>query len=116
MVFVACSSSRIDRKFDDVAFDSLAEESYLRWGKKRLESSANPAHKVVNCYQGKVDETLAAFKREYVNKSDSPYYWLHIGNCYFIKESWNKAEFFYRLSLEEAKSKVVKSIALNNLG
>lgn len=116
LVLVSCSSSRIDRKIDDVTWDSLADESYLRWGEGRLNKNAHPDHSVVNCYQGKAKDTLEMYKKDYLTKGKTPYYWLHIGNCYFIQESWNKAEFFYRMGLEEAKLPTIKSIALNNLG
>lgn len=114
--FASCSSSRIDRKIDDASWDSLADESYLRWGEQRLEKSAKTEHPVIGCYKGEAKETLDTFKKEYLTKNQSPYYWLHIGNCYFIQEKWGKAEFYYRMSLEESKNKLAKSIALNNLG
>jgi len=116
LTFVSCSSSRIDRKIDDVAWDSLADESYLRWGEGRLKKSAKSEHEVVGCYQGEASETLNSYKKDYLVKNQNPYYWLHIGNCYFIEENWTKAEFFYRMTLEETKVKTIKSIALNNLG
>lgn len=114
-LLVSCSSSRIDRKIDDVAWDSLADESYLRWGDQRLKD-ARSHEAVMNCYQGKAKETLDTYKKEYVTKGQTPYYWLHIGNCYFIQEDWSKAEFFYRMTLDEVKTTTIKSIALNNLG
>lgn len=111
----ACSSQRIDRRINDVAWDSLADESYLRWGETRLEKFADPEHKVVGCYNGKSKDTLNQYKKDYEKNGKSEYYWLHIGNCFFTQELWTKAEFFYRLSLEETKQTTIKSIALNNL-
>lgn len=116
LILASCSTSRIDRKIDDVTWDSLADESYLRWGETRLQKYANSEHEVVNCYQGKAKDTLEKYKRDFLTKGQTPYYWLHIGNCYFIQESWTKAEFFYRMTLDESKVPTVKSIALNNLG
>lgn len=116
LILASCSSSRIDRKIDDVSWDSLADESYLRWGEKRLEQYASKDQQVVNCYKGEAKETLDQYKRDYITKGQTPYYWLHIGNCYFIQEKWTKAEFFYRMTLDESKIPTVKSIALNNLG
>lgn len=116
LLFLAsCSTSRIDRKINDVTWDSLADESYLRWGEQRLEA-ASSQQTVMNCYQGKANETLEVYKKEYITKGQTPYYWLHIGNCYFIQEQWSKAEFFYRMTLDETKTPTIKSIALNNLG
>lgn len=116
LFLTACSTSRIDRKIDDVTWDSLADESYLRWGQERLNKSANPDHKVISCYQGKVKDTLEGYKKDFLNNSKNPSYWLHIGNCYFIQESWIKAEFFYRMTFDESKISTIQSIALNNLG
>jgi tetratricopeptide (TPR) repeat protein len=115
-LLASCSSSRIERKINDATWDSLADESYLRWGEQRLEKYAKDEHKVVGCYQGETKRTLKQFKQDYLTKNQDPYYWLHIGNCYFIQEDWSKAEFFYRMTLEESKAKTIKSIALNNLG
>jgi len=116
LVLASCSSSRIDRKISDVTWDSLADESYLRWDEIRLKKNANPDHTVVSCYQGKAKDTLEKYKKDYLTKGQTPYYWLHIGNCYFVQELWTKAEFFYRMALDENKEPTVKSIALNNLG
>lgn len=115
-LLASCSSSRIERKIDDVAWDSLADESYLRWGEKRLADESQSQHQVVSCYQGKTKETLETYKKEYISKGQTPYYWLHVGNCYFVGDNWSKAEFFYRMALEENKAPTIKSIALNNLG
>ena len=116
LIFVSCSSSRIDRKIDNAAWDSLADESYLRWGESRLKKTAKSEYEVVACYSGDASKTLNSYKKDYLVKNQTPYYWLHIGNCYFIQENWTKAEFFYRMTLEETKVKTIKSIALNNLG
>jgi tetratricopeptide (TPR) repeat protein len=115
LFFVSCSSSRIDRKIDDDSWDSLAGESFLRWGESRLNKVSAKDHEVVRCYLGEAKPTLEKYRRDFLSKSQNPYYWLHVGNCYFIQESWSKAEFFYRLSLDDTKLPFVKSIALNNL-
>lgn len=115
LILTSCASQRIDRKIKDPSWDSLADESYLRWGEDRLNQGQNE-HKVIDCYQGKVKETLDSYKKDYLQKNQSPYYWLHIGNCYFVQESWSKAEFFYQMAMDESKTSTIKSIALNNLG
>jgi tetratricopeptide (TPR) repeat protein len=116
LFFVACSSSRIERKINDVTWDSLADESYLRWGESRLQKYVVKDHPVVKCYQGEVKETLQQYRKDYLTKNQHPLYWLHVGNCYFIQESWSKAEFFYRMTLDEIKLPSIQAIALNNLG
>lgn len=116
IVLASCSSSRIDRRIDDVAWDSLADESFLRWGETRLKSAEAKGLPVVQCYQGNAKETLVQYKKEFVTKEKSPYYWIHIGNCYFVQEAWQKAEFFYRMAMDEHKSPEMKALVLNNLG
>jgi tetratricopeptide (TPR) repeat protein len=113
---VSCSSSRIERKIEDMTWDTLADETYLRWGEERLTKHANPSHKVVQCHQGEIRQTLNQFRTHFTSTEDDPYYWLHLGNCYFLNDSWVKAEFYYRLFLDEIKTQTMKSVALNNLG
>ncbi len=116
ILLASCSSSRIERKIEDTKFDSLADESYFRWGEGRLEKETTAQHKVINCYKGKTKETLAQYRKDYEKQVGTPYYWLHMGNCYFVEDKWSKAEFFYRMSLDESKNNTVKSIAMNNMG
>jgi len=108
---LSCSSQKIQRA-QEPEWDAMADESYLRWGKERLKESKDP---VANCYLGKAQETLDLYKKDYLEKSKTLYYWLHIGNCFYSKEEWIKAEFFFRMTLEETKVTQVKAIALNNL-
>ena len=63
-LFVSCSTSRVERKISDGAWDSLADESYLRWGEDRLKSITHPEHKVISCYQGKAKDTLEIYKKD----------------------------------------------------
>lgn len=112
----SCSSSRINRKIQDPSWDALADESYLRWDESRLNQLKDNKREVVKCYQGNFSTALEAYKAQFSSKERSQSYWLDIGNCYFIEESWTKAEFFYHLTIQETKNPVLKSIALNNLG
>lgn len=113
---VSCSSSRIERKIEDLSWDTLADETYLRWGDERLAKHANQKHKVVKCHQGEVKDTLNHFRTHFTSKETDEYYWLHLGNCYFLNDSWVKAEFYFRLFLDENKTQAMQSVALNNLG
>jgi tetratricopeptide (TPR) repeat protein len=107
------SSKMKDFKIAESDWDALSDETFIRWDEERLRAVGDSP--VVNCYQDKVQEGLEKFKKKYSAEGQEPYYWLHIGNCYFMDNKWSKAEFFYRLSLDQAKSKTIKSIALNNL-
>ena len=84
LIFLAsCSSYRTQHQIDDVAWDSLSDESFMRWGNKRLEEQTVKSD-VVGCYAGKSSETLGQLKKDYLTKGQSADYWLNIGNCYFI--------------------------------
>jgi tetratricopeptide (TPR) repeat protein len=114
-LLASCSSTRLERKIDDVKWDSLADESYMRWGEKRL-SLLPRDHKIAGCYKGETRDVLDSFKKNIFSDSQKSDYWLHVANCYFIKEEWSKAEFYYNLLLQETKTKGMKAVALNNLG
>ena len=115
ILVASCSSTRVDRKIEDQSWDSLANESYLRWSDTRLQKNARPDHIVVRCYQGQVKEALDIYKKDFIANSKNSNYFLDIGNCYFIEENWSKAEFFYRMTLNESKIPQIKAVALNNL-
>jgi tetratricopeptide (TPR) repeat protein len=115
LTLISCASQKTfeSQNRQETEADAMADESYLRWGKDKLIALNQP---LANCYQGRADETLDLYKKEYLEKSKTPFYWLHIGNCFYNKGAWLKAEFFYRMTLEESKSPTIRAIALNNLG
>lgn len=115
LILSACSTIRNERAIDDEALDALAAESYFRWGDKRLSTANVEKDLVISCYQGKIEETLEEYKKNYSQKDKNQYYWLHIGNCYFLKEEFKKSEFFYRLALDDTKEKNLQALAHNNL-
>ena len=112
LFLISCSSSRIERKINDSSWDSFADESFMRWSDKRLEAS-HSSRKVVGCYSGEIDSTLNSLKTDFAKKDSL--YWLQVANCYYLKDEWSKADFFYRLGLEEASSPLLKAHFLNNL-
>ena len=111
ITFVSCSSSRIDRKIAESHLDGLAEESLLRWNEQRLSSI--PASLANLCY--KDEDGQLKFKEQFQQQSSKEFYWIQLGNCYFLSEKWSKAEFYYRLALESSSSKTLKASASNNL-
>ncbi len=114
-LLASCSSTRLERKISDASWDLLGDESFLRWSEVRLQKKAGVGPKVISCYQGETQEALETYRLNYLEKQQRSDYWLHIGNCYFLNDQWAKAEFFYRLSLENAKSNSEKALAFNNL-
>lgn len=115
LLFVSsCSTTRIDRKISDSKFDLFSEESFLRWDHKRLTKLKNFSY-VSDCYSGEVVDSLDKIKANYAQLDQQPFYWLNLGNCYFMSDSWNKAEFYFRLGMENTQDTNLKSIFLNNL-
>lgn len=115
LFLVSCAQAPSTRKITEASWDALGDEAFLRWGSERISRELKKDEVVSNCYQGKATETLEEYKVDYTEKVKAPYYWLHIGNCFFSKGSYSKAEFFYRMSADESKGKAVKAVALNNL-
>jgi hypothetical protein len=89
----------------------MGEESLQRWDDKRLSSI--PSSLASTCY--KDGEGELKFKEQYQDQSSKDFYWIQLGNCYFLSEKWSKAEFYYRLALESSKNKVLRASASNNL-
>ncbi len=113
LVFLAsCSSSRLERKIADDSFDSLSDETFLRYNDARLSESKTL---VSRCYSGDSEEVLQEYREKFLKKEQNPEYWIHIGNCYFVSNQWSKAEFYYQLALE-SKKKSIQALAMNNLG
>lgn len=114
LILIACSHGpSINRTIPVSQWDSLKEESVMRWDKERLSSltSANAL-----CYQGEVEKGLEALKNSFYERRTDSHYWIEIGNCYFLSKKFSQAEFYYQLALNETKNNRIKGIAYNNLG
>lgn len=114
LLFLAsCASDK--NKLNQVSTGTLAAESFKSLGKNRMAELDGNDKILLQCYQGKVKESLAEYKKMYERKKDFPEYWLHLGNCYFSTGEKRKAEFYYLTALSESKSKRLKAMANNNL-
>jgi len=111
ITFISCSSSRINRKISESYLDAMAEESLLRWNEQRLNSI--PTSLANLCY--KDENGRVKFKEQFQQHSTKEFYWIQLGNCYFLTEKWPKAEFYYRLALESSTNKSIRTLASNNL-
>lgn len=115
-LLVACASKRDNiYKVSDASWDSLSEESFVRWDDQRLITARVSDNTVIKCHAGKTDKALKEYREQYNKRSNNPHYWLHVGNCFYLDNELNQSEFFYRLSLEESKHDVVKAMAWNNI-
>lgn len=109
----SCASNK--SRFASETTGSLASESFQNLGKNRV-AELNGTDKILwQCYQGKVKDSLAEYKKIYDTRKDFPEYWLHLGNCYFSSGEKKKAEFFYLTAIAESKSNRLTAMANNNL-
>ena len=114
-LFIACSSQKRLNKIADSDWDSMSQESFVRWDSKRLASFDQKDQLIQGCYKGDIEQSLQEYKKRFLKKDEQPYYWLHIGNCYYLKSDLKKAAFYYRLMLEDAKDPTLKALTNNNL-
>lgn len=113
LILTSCSHRQaINRTIPVAQWDSLKEESLMRWDQERLRtlSSANAL-----CYQGEVAKGLDSLKNAFYQRRTDSHYWIEIGNCYFLSKKFSQAEFYYQLALNETKHRKIKGIAYNNL-
>jgi tetratricopeptide (TPR) repeat protein len=115
-LFFSCSTVHENRRIASASMDFFAEESFFRWSDERLDGVKNNAVRVLDCYQGRSSDVLKTYSTSYSSEVNNPFYWIHVGNCFFMKNLFLKAEFFYRMALADAKLDRVKSVASNNLG
>jgi uncharacterized protein HemY len=113
LLFLAsCASPRLERKIADQSFDSLSDETFLRYNDARLSESKTL---VSRCYKGESEKVLKEYREKFLKKDQDSEYWVHIGNCYFVSNQWSKSEFYYQLALD-SKKKSIQALAMNNLG
>lgn len=111
LFFASCASPRLERKIADQNYDSLSDETYLRYNDARLSESKTL---VSRCYKGESEDVLQEYREKFLKKDQDQEYWVHIGNCYFVSNQWSKAEFYYQLALDSKKTGI-QALAMNNL-
>jgi len=113
--FISCSHHRIDRRLGDNDIDFFHDESLLRWSKNKLISGEFASRPIASCHLGDTFEALNNLKSDFIKKQTDQNYWIHLGNCFFLKEDWGKAEFYYHQAYADATVPAMKALALNNL-
>ncbi len=113
---MGCSTGHLASKVSDEKFDGFKEESFLRYTGDRLKRIEDKRYSHLSlCYQGDIEEGLAALKDELEDQKKNPDYWNQVGMCYFLQKNYPKAEFYFNLSLDQ-KSNRYFAPAINNLG
>lgn len=121
ILVVSCSHNGVKIGLENDNQDVLRQESYMRYGQSlynELSDSKNPLQlALINCHQGKIEEGLKTLKSHLNDYEKSPLYWNAMGNCFYLKNDFVKANFYYDLGLERAKKdNLDKALITNNLG
>lgn len=112
----SCATRTLTSKVSDAGLDSFREESFLRYTEERLQKlEATPYQALAKCYAGEIKEGLNQLQTQMKEQKKNPEYWNQVGMCYFLKENFTKAEYFFELSLAQVR-KGNFAPALNNLG
>jgi tetratricopeptide (TPR) repeat protein len=113
LLALSCASAPKDKKAE-ITMDSVSLEAMNSWQEERLARGQDEL--LMGCFQGKQKETLATYRQQFEKQESRPYYWLNIGNCYYLSQDEQKAEFFYQLSVENRSQPEVRAMSHNNLG
>jgi len=120
VIFVyGCASSVPRPKIENLDQDLFRNESLTQYSITNLELAQNKkgSTAIALCHKNKISEGLELLKTSFAQQKNHPLYWLHVGNCYYLNGNFDKAKFFYNISLETAsKNEQLKAFAFNNLG
>ncbi len=119
LFLTSCSNVSLLGDIESNDQDVLFNESLMRYSDRRLEAVEikSSLGGVKECHIGDISKGLTKLKEQYNILKEDPEYWNHIGNCYFLDKNFEKAAFFYQISMETAKVKKIKYPAVyNNLG
>lgn len=116
LILSSCAVTRHTLRTDQAAQDTFREESFLRYSPQRLEQFKNtPYTALAKCHQGDTGIGLRMLRKQAFVQKDQPFYWNQVGMCYFIAKDYQKATFYFDLSLK--KSGIHPYVpAINNLG
>ncbi|HLE10960.1 MAG: hypothetical protein A2504_09075 [Bdellovibrionales bacterium RIFOXYD12_FULL_39_22] len=121
LIYLSSCSSTIGLGISDSKYDALSNESLLRYNDDRkkviYKNTDSSFHNVLLCHDKKFTEGIEGLKNKFPIGKKDPEYWNQLGTCYYLKEDYLKAQFFYNLSLDAAKKQGISyPPAYNNLG
>jgi tetratricopeptide (TPR) repeat protein len=116
LLFTSCATKTLVSKVSDAKLDTFREESFLRYTEERLKGlEKTPYQALAKCYSGNIQEGLDLLRDQMKEQKKKPEYWNQVGMCYFLKDNFTKAEYFFDLSLAQAPGGRFEP-AINNLG
>ncbi len=120
-IFLAgCSQYKIETDLNSTKENVLSNESFLRYSSSRIEKAIKENKSlsgVAHCHNGDIKEGQELLRNSLEKNKDNPDYWNQVGTCFYLAHQFVKAEYFYQMSIQTAKSKKIKyAPAHNNLG
>ena len=115
LLITSCASNKKHYTIKESSFDSLRSESLYRYSEERLKQMP-VTDELTMCHKGEIDKALEKFETQLDKRSKDPLYWSSIGTCYYLKEEFPKAKFYYQLSLGLTKKKEIQASIYNNMG
>ena len=115
-ISVSCSTFKNPRQIKESRHDGLKFESLKRYDAVRLDKPLKSKDPLAMCHRGDFKDAEEIFKNKLDKNLNNYMYWNQISTCYILKRQYTKATQFLDLALNAAKSKVQKSVVLNNMG
>lgn len=119
-ILSGCSQYKIETDLTSTKEDVLSSESFLRYSSDRIEKAIKNNKElsgVAHCHNGDIKEGQELLKKGLESNKENPDYWNQVATCFYLGHQFVKAEYFYQMSIQTAKSKKLKyAPAHNNLG
>ena len=115
LVFLSsCATKNLNQRIKVSENDTFKSETYLRYTKERLKDQGPLSEELYACYNQDYSKAFELLKNNLDKNLENPAYWNTYGICYFLKNDYVRADYFFNLSLTYSKKKFLP--AYNNLG
>ena len=109
LVICSCSNFKLETSIENEVNDVLAGESFLRYSSKRFKIVQDKGNiiqtAVTYCHQERIAKGLEILKKNLTQEQENSNYWNHIGTCYYLKNDFAKAKYYFDIALEKGKTK-----------
>ncbi len=115
-LIASCSSYNNMRQIKEDKYDGLRFESFNRYDLVRLDKQVKLQNPVALCQRAEYNDANDIFKDRLDKNLNNYDYWNQISTCYILKKEYTQAKKFLDIAMSTAKTKVHKSLILNNIG
>jgi len=117
LIFTSCATKNLGHKISSAKNDTFKEETFLRYTGDRFnkDSQKKPLSKeIFDCYQKNYSKAFTSLKKKLGSGKEGAHYWNTYGVCYYLKNDFIKADYFFNLALTSSNNRFLP--AFNNLG